>query len=203
MKYDNRDNLLADVQSNDVPTLITALEDGIDFVGRLAEVAVQELHNPATNYFVAERLQGLGTVALTPLKNFLAVTESLDERALAAWALLKIGSDAGIPALLAAIESSANYHCLAAANLAQCHITEAAERIITRLRNGDLTDALQINSLLESLKDLNVDLPEDLEKNLTSDESPRLVRLMVQREWPSPFHVSSPHDAPSNLPRVL
>ena len=129
--------------------------------------------------------------------------EALDERVLAAWVLLKIGSEAGIPDLLAAIDQSTNYHCLAAANLAQCHIVEAADNIIARLRKGDLTDSLQINSLLGSLKDLNGELPADLAKKLTSDESPRLVRLMVQREWPSPFPVSSPHDAPSNLPRVL
>lgn len=203
MKYDSSDSLLADLKSNEVPTLITALEAGIDFVWQMANVAVQELHNPQTGYFVAERLQGLGTVVLTPLKNFLATTESLDEQALAAWVLLKIGSDAGVPVLLATIENGTNYHCLAAANLAQCHITEAAERIIARLRKGDLTDSLQINSLLGSLKDLNGDLPADLEKKLTSDESPRLVRLMVQREWPSSFPLLSPHDAPSNLPRVL
>ncbi len=179
--------LLRDLSSENIETQLTTLEAGIDLMRQMAKTATGELGNKQSDYLVAERLHGFGSLVIEPLEEFIAKSCNLDEKVLAAWVLLKVGSSAGLPHLLDAIENSHNYHCLAAEVLARARFTEAAGRIIARLRHADITDELQIISLLSSLKKLNTDLPPDLESKFLAEDFNWMVRSTVQKEWPNPI----------------
>jgi hypothetical protein len=181
------DALLRDVSSENIETQLTAIEASVDLMRQVAKTAVGELGNKQSDYLVAERLHGFGSVVIKPLEEFIAKSSSLDERTLAAWVLLKVGSSAGLPHLLEAIEKSRNYHCLAAEVLARARFNDAAGRIIARLRRADITDELQLISLLSSLKKLNAELPPDLERKFLAEDVNWMVRSTVQKEWPNPM----------------
>lgn len=94
--------------------------------------------------------------------------------------LLQQNSKVGIPILLNAIKNDREYAGLAAQHLATARIKDAIKPICDRLRNSNLKEIDLIVSLLDSLNKLDAELPQDLLKRFSADDTPWQIKTMCQ-----------------------
>lgn len=182
------DYLMRGLVSANPEEQISALDKASEIVNDIARTAVQGLHASSMPLFVAERLLKLGSPVVEPLEDLLPQVQTPAERIIVSLLLLQLGSTSGVSCLLDAIENNDEYAPLVSNKLAAAHVSQAAERIISRLSKDDLdtytlSDAGKTDfvvSLLSALKTIGVELPAHLQSRFSSDDAPWQVRAIIQ-----------------------
>ena len=175
-------DLLSGIVSENNDEQIASLDSAIEIANTLAERAVQGLRNRSNRLFVAERLIKLGFIVVAPLEQLLISSSDSEEKIVASMVLIDLNSRVGVPYLLDAIETNEDIACLAAHKLANANVTEAVDKIISRLSRAKLSDIDLVVCLLLALKKLNASLPLELNKRFSSDASPWQIRTLLSSD---------------------
>lgn len=176
----NLNSLIENLDSQQVEQQIPAIEETANIIETLAQKAVGALENSSNRFLVAERLNCFGSITIPYLEQLLDRSKNSETKILAALVLLQQNSKVGIPILLNAIKSDLEYAGLAAQHLATAKINDAIEPICDRLRNSNLKEIDLIVDLLDSLNKLNAELPQNLLKRFSTDDTPWQVKTMCQ-----------------------
>ncbi|HSB10518.1 MAG TPA: hypothetical protein VLM38_13605 [Blastocatellia bacterium] len=182
------DDLMRGLVSQNPEEQIASLDKALEVINDIARTAVQGLHGSSMPLFVAERLLNLGSPVVEPLEDLLPQVQTPEERIIVSLLLLQLGSTSGVDCLLDAIEDNDEYAPLVSNKLAAAHVSQAAERIISRLSRDDLdicrlSDAGKTDfvvSLLSALKTIGVELPAHLRRRFSSVDAPWQVRTIIQ-----------------------
>ena len=130
------------------------------------------------------RFNSLGSrfdsIVIPYLEQLIDRSKNSEVKILAALVLLQQNSKAGISVLLNAIEGDLEYAALAAQHLATAGIKDAIEPICERLRNSKLEEIDLIVSLLDSLKKLDAQLPQDLLQRFNTNDTPWQIKTICQ-----------------------
>lgn len=191
-KYDLT-RLGATLTAPNVEKQAKAIDDAIRVNHLLALSSVCALRDSQDRFFVAERLPRFGSVVIEPLEALLQEPAEREAKVLASLVLLGLGSRAGVPILLEALQTEPinRYASLVARTLAANGIGEAGDAIIARLRGSDLSAAALgksfasnaskdlIVSLLSALKTLAIALPTDLQQRLEAPDLPTEIRSLL------------------------
>ena len=176
----NLNSLIENLDSQQIEQQIPAIEETANIIETLAQKAVAALENSSNRFLVAERLNRFGSIVTPHLEQLLDRAKNSEVKILAALVLLQQNSKVGISVLLSAIKSDREYAGLAAQHLATARIKDAIQPICDRLRNSNLKEIDLIVSLLDSLKKLDTELPQDLLKRFSADDTPWQIKTMCQ-----------------------
>lgn len=180
----NLENLLAGLKSDDPEILLAALDESVDLVSSISQAAVPGISNSLMGPFVAERIYLLAAAVMNDVEQFMNSSTSPSEKTHAAVVLLLLGSQAGVPHLLKVLEQEGTDSFFAANKLAQAGIVEAADGIITILRDHNFEDPLMTITMIENLEKLKVPLPNDLKNKFSAEEAHPWIRKVVTDEMP-------------------
>ena len=176
----NLNSLIENLDSQQIEQQIPAIEETANIIETLAQKAVAALENSSNRFLVAERLNRFGSIVTPHLEQLLDRSKNSEVKILAALVLLQQNSKVGISVLLSAIRSDRDYAGLAAQHLATARIKAAIKPICDRLRNSNLEEIDLIVSLLDSLNKLDAELPQDLLKRFSADNTPWQIKTMCQ-----------------------
>ena len=168
MSQTKLDSLIENLDSQQIEYQIPAIEETANIVEALAKKAVAALENSPNRFLVAERLNRFGSIIVPHVEQLLQSSTNSEVKILASLVLLQFNSKAGVAILLNAIRDDEEYAVLAARHLAQTGIKDAIEPICDRLRSSDPEEIDLVVSLLDSLKKLNAELPQELFQRFSS-----------------------------------
>lgn len=180
------ERLLNELRSDDPLTLYSAMDECVRPLRKFSARACKAIEDPDYGGFVAERLYLMMAAVIGEVEKFHATTSDPEAKVHTAAVLLMLGSRAGVPALLEAVEKSTKSASFAARKLANAGVTAVYDRIISRLWKRDISNPRVVVSLLATLRDFKVDLPPDLAMEFLSDDTPDTVREFISMEWPQP-----------------
>jgi hypothetical protein len=182
--------ILADIHSSSPERQVGALDIYFSFpVSEIDPASRQEvvsatltaLERSNDPYFIAQRVARFGEEVIQPLSELMAHTSLPEVKTLAALILLKKGSRIGVPILVREIEDEGVYRVIASTALASAGVAEHVPAIFNRLRQYSPTSLSEfpttqddeVLSLLGVLKQLRVELPEEIKSKFSGPLVPR------------------------------
>jgi HEAT repeat protein len=157
--------------SQDLAFRINAVEElaecSSDIAGRVASLFEAD---EEARFLVFERLGRFGSPMVKHVERMYRESEDSDLRLTAASALLYLGSNVGVPALMAAVEAGNPNLCMAAISLSSAGVSEAASPIEDVLLECDLSDAQTLECLTAALRRLKHQVREDVRHRLSQVE---------------------------------
>lgn len=154
---------------------------------KVLEAALKAMEDTTNGPFVAERLLRFGQLAEQTLIEFMAHTTKPEARVLAALILLNKGYRVGVPVLVQEVEKEGSYRSLASNTLANAGISAHVPAILNRIRNystpclGEFPTTAddEILNLIDTLKRLQVELPEDIKTKFSGPTVPQFFQDAV------------------------
>jgi hypothetical protein len=156
--------------SDDLETRITSVEalahSASTISGEVVSLLVREDEG---RYLVFERLSGFGSLIIGPLEDALE-NSSGEARFLISAALVVLGSPLGTEDVLRAVRAGDPDLHLAVKVLTKDRNTAAGSLIEQALRDADLDNFDELNSLTQGLRALSRAMPEDIRHRLAAVE---------------------------------
>ncbi|MFD7964314.1 hypothetical protein ACFV5J_26285 [Streptomyces zaomyceticus] len=169
-------NALIDLESPDLESRIRAVEDLAACSSAIAEhVAAAFEREEEAPHLITERMGRFGSLMIALMERVYREAGDEKRKLLSAAALLYMGSDVGVPSLLAATRAGSPDLCLAAAALSSAGVSEAVEPIENALLECELSDVKTLECLTASLRGLKHAMPETIRLRLSKVE-PKWLR---------------------------
>jgi hypothetical protein len=182
----NVDTLMQGLVSTNIEEQANALEATAELFRALANEAVQGIQVSSNVFVIIERIARLGTVAIPALVEFVRNCERGEKRTLVSILLLSLGSKEGLEDVTAELRGRGPNANLAAQQLVQAKIPEAANLIIDYLRHIPEEELLErakapyINSFISALEKSGRQLPLDLKERFTSPSVPKDISSFIK-----------------------
>ncbi|MEV6733074.1 MULTISPECIES: HEAT repeat domain-containing protein [unclassified Streptomyces] len=168
---ENVEGALAGLASPDLATRVGAVEAlAVCSSAIAAQVAALFETDEEARSLVFERLGRFGSLMVEPLEDVYRKAEDQGLRRMSASALTYLGSDAGVPSLMAALAAGDPDLCMAAITLSSAGVSQAAGPIEEALLACDLSDTRTLECLVSSLRRLNHPMAENVRLRLSGVE---------------------------------
>ncbi|MFE8941583.1 hypothetical protein ACFYNX_29395 [Streptomyces sp. NPDC007872] len=164
------------LESSDLESRVRAVDDLAVCSSEIFErVAVAFKSEREAPHLIAERMGRFGSLMIPQLERVYREADEGGFKLMAASALLHMGSEVGIPSLMAAVVAGDPHLCMAAMSLAAAGVSEAATPIEKCLIECELSDVKTLECLTSSLRLLDHPISEETRIHLARVE-PKWLR---------------------------
>ncbi|WP_030693336.1 hypothetical protein [Streptomyces globisporus] len=164
------------LESPDLESRVRAVEElaacSSDIVGRVAIAFESEREAP---HLIVERMGRFGSLMIPPLEHLYREAGDGSFKLTTASALLYMGSEVGVPSLMAAVAVGNPHLCMAAMSLADAGVSQVATPIERALMECELSDIKTLECLTSSLRLLRHPISEKVRLHLAGVE-PKWLR---------------------------
>jgi len=171
-----RHELTMALASPNLETRIRALEDAAaEDPEAYAALAVQQLDAyPQDGYFVLERIGRFGRAVVPCLRALKAATRSPEVLLLSILGLahFKEVAEPDMAVLIAAIHARSEYQHLACRAVSSLGLVSAGPALLTALRETDPDEHDRLQSLVQAIGQLGIEIPNDEIERLTPPDAP-------------------------------
>lgn len=157
--------------SQDLASRVNAVEElatcSSDIAGRVASLFEAD---EEARFLIFERLGRFGSPMVKHVERIYRESKDPDLRLMSASALIYMGSNIGVPSLMAAVEAGNPKLCMAAISLSSAGVSEAAAQIEDVLLECDLSDVQTLDCLTTALRRLKHQVREEVRHRLSQVE---------------------------------